>query len=274
MTPRHGRGRQAAPLRRKLAAVFLVLFLGLFIFAAVRFFGEWSAAKHEAVTFETLSREAAVREAQAAASPEESADTDKLLPRYESLYARNPDLFGWVSIEGTKIDYPVMHTPEDEEYYLRRDFDGEDSNAGVPFLAGECFLGCGNYIVYGHHLFSGAMFSDLLRYEDEAFYEEHPTVRFDTLREKGEYAVLAAFEGEVYAAGEEGFRYYAYTDLTDPAVFEEYLAGVRERALYETGVTAEYGDELLTLSTCRTADTGRARFVVVAKKVSNAGDTP
>ena len=186
--------------------------------------------------------------------------------RYDALYAQNQDLFGWVCIDGTALNYPVMHTPDDPEHYLRRAFDGTYSASGVPFLDGACDAGCGNYIVYGHHMKNGSMFATLSDYADEAFWREHPTIHFDTLEKAGEYEVLAAFYAEAYRADEtDAFRYYNYTDLTDEAVFDDYLRRVRAAALYDTGVTAEYGDPLLTLSTC-SYHTTDGRFVVVARQ--------
>ncbi len=186
--------------------------------------------------------------------------------RYDVLYEQNHDLFGWVRIDETALNYPVMHTPDDPEHYLRRAFDGTYSASGVPFLDGECYEGCGNYIVYGHHMKNGSMFATLSDYADEAFWRAHPTVHFDTVAQPGEYQVLAAFYAKAHTVDEtDVFRYYNYTDLTDEAVFDDYLRHVRAAALYDTGVTAEYGDQLLTLSTCsyHTAD---GRFVVVARQ--------
>ncbi len=196
----------------------------------------------------------------------QSEPTPSGFHKYDALYEQNCDLFGWLSIDGTEINYPVMHTPDDPEYYLHRAFDGTYSVSGVPFLDGDCYVGCGNYIVYGHHMKSGTMFAELTNYAGEDFCKEHPVICFDTLDEAGEYEVLAAFYARVYRADEENvFRYYNYTDLTDEAVFDEYLSRVRAAALYDTGVAAEYGDRLLTLTTC-SYHTTDGRFVVVARQ--------
>ena len=187
--------------------------------------------------------------------------------KYDDLYAQNSDLFGWICIEGTQINYPVMHTPDDPEYYLRRAFDGKKSTSGVPFLDGSCYKGCGNYIVYGHRMKNGTMFAAITDYADEEFWREHPIIYFDTLDEAGEYEVLAAFYAKAYRADDKNvFRFYNYTDLTDEAVFDEYLACVYDAALYDTGITAQYGDQILTLTTC-SYHTTDGRFVVVARKV-------
>ena len=192
---------------------------------------------------------------------------DGVLPQYQALWEQNRDLAGWISIPGTAIGYPVMHTALDEEFYLRRAFDGSQSVSGTPFLAADCFEGCGNYIVYGHNMRDGSMFAALLSYADPSFRRQHPTIRYDTLGEAGTYEVLAAFYADV-TLGDAGvdFPFYAYTDLRDPGIFADYLDQVRAAALYDTGVTAEPGDQLLTLATCsyHTAD---ERFVVVARRV-------
>ena len=189
-----------------------------------------------------------------------------MLPGYAALYAENPDLFGWVQIDGTKLDYPVMHTPDDPEFYLQRAFDRSASGSGVPFLDGSCTEGGGNYLIYGHNMRSGTMFATLLSYAQPDFYEAHPVIRFDTLFEEGTYEIMAAFYSNVYDSNDQNvFRYYQYTDLRNPDRFQEYVSQAAAAALYDTGVTAQYGDQLLTLTTC-SYHTDNGRFVVVARR--------
>lgn len=195
-----------------------------------------------------------------------------ILPEYATLYEQNNDLFGWLRIDDTPINYPVMHTPNDPQYYLRRAFDKSDAQSGTPFLDGACFEGCGNYILYGHHMKNETMFGTLPKYADKEYWEQHKTICFDTLYEHGEYEVIAAFYGKAIAEGNPGFRYYQYTDLTKSAIFEEYMEQVRAAAIYDTGITAEYGDELITLSTC-SYHTDNGRFVVVARRTTKEDGT-
>ena len=206
-------------------------------------------------------------EASAPESPVENPDAEEdISGRYDALYAENSDLFGWVTVDGTKIDYPVMYTPDDPEYYLHRSFEKKYSSSGVPFMDGDCYEGCLNYIIFGHHMRNGTMFAALIDYRNEDFWKEHKTVKFDTLKVHGEYEIISAFYSQVYHVDETGvFRWYNYTDLTDEAVYNEYIENVKKASRYDTGVTAEYGDELLTLSTC--GKDNIQRFVVVAKKV-------
>lgn len=200
-------------------------------------------------------------------SQEQTVSSDEPSP-YAALKERNPDFFGWLSIEGTELNYPVMHTPEDPEYYLRRDFDGKKSQSGVPFLSAPCYEGCGNYLIYGHNMKNGSMFASLLSYADIEYWRQHPTIQFDTLDASDEYEVAAAFYSEAYPQDAVGvFRFYQYTDVSDRAVFGEYMDQVRRAALYETGVSAEYGDQFITLTTC-SYHTKNGRFVVVARKAA------
>lgn len=196
-----------------------------------------------------------------------------MLYQYEGLWKKNQDMFGWLSIEGTRIDYPVMYTPGEIEHYIHRGFDGDYAASGCLFIGGGWSETAGQTIVYGHHMKDGSMFTDLERYKDADFALGHSVIRFDSLTEERSYEVLTAFYGRVYAEDDKNvFRYYQYTDLSDPAVFEEFIGWVRREALYDTGCAVAYGDELLTLSTC-SEHTKEGRFVVVAKRQRDAAET-
>lgn len=193
----------------------------------------------------------------------------------EDLYAMNSDFVGWLTVEGTKIDYPVMHTPEDPEYYIHRDFYEAYSEAGTPFLDGESVISGAdrtwNWMIYGHNMKFGTMFHDLLDYEDSSFWKEHKTFTFDTYtpeqgESKGTYEVVAAARSKIRTEDSQAFKYYQYSGRTDEASFDEFVRGVKAESIYDTGVTPEYGDQLVTLSTCA-YHTDNGRFYVVGRKV-------
>jgi sortase, srtB family len=184
---------------------------------------------------------------------------------YEELPEQNPDFVGWIKIDGTRIDYPVMQSEDDPNYYLHHSFEKEYSRFGVPYVDANCVLGeSNNLIIYGHHMNDGSMFASLLKYEDAEFRLEHQAIEFDTVSERGKYIVLAAFD---YDTNNEEFNYTHYSNMNE-AEFEEYMREVKNRSIYDTSVTAEYGDELLTLSTCEYSHKN-GRFVLVAKKVAS-----
>lgn len=194
-------------------------------------------------------------------------ETGILMP-YLDLYKENEDFFGWIRIPDTKVDYPVMFTPEDPEYYIHRDFKKEDSKNGTPFLD-AAYTEEGNlYIVYGHHMKNRTMFGSLPFYEKEEYWKQHPYILFNTLYEQGIYEIVSVFYSKIYRDDEEGFRYYQYKSLQDEEIFDNFNKGIQKSALYDTGVQLSYGDSVLLLSTC-SYHTDEGRFVVVARKMKN-----
>ena len=185
--------------------------------------------------------------------------------KYAVVYEQNSDFVGWISIEGTNIDYPVMQTIDNPNYYLKHSFEKQYSDYGVPYVQENCDLGFSdNCVIYGHHMNNGSMFADLCKYADEDFYREHKTIRFDTLSGFGEYEVVAAFKTAAYS--EQGFKYYHFVNAEGERISTPISPKCKELALYDTGVSAEYGDRLITLSTCEYSRQN-GRMVVVAKQV-------
>ena len=167
------------------------------------------------------------------------------------------------TIDDTNINYPVMWTPNNPNYYLKHSFEKEYSDYGVPYIDEDCVMGeSNNYVIYGHHMKNETMFHDLCNYASKDFYDEHPTIKFDTLFGFGEYQIVAVFR---FDTNNDTFRYNQFTDM-DEEHFKNFMNSVHLRQLYDTGVDAEYGDHLITLSTCEYTYTN-GRFVVVAKKV-------
>ena len=191
-----------------------------------------------------------------------------ILPEYEKIHQKNQKLIGWVKIDDTIIDYPVMQTVNNE-YYLDHNFNQEEDRNGCIFMDYQCDVvkGCDNIILYGHHMKSGKMFGSLNKYSKESYYEEHPTIQFDTIYEKGTYQVMYVFRSKVYSEEDVTFKYYQFINAASEMEFNSYLNEMAALSLYDTGVTAGYGDKLLTLSTCDYQEKA-GRFVVVAKKIS------
>ena len=189
----------------------------------------------------------------------------EVLPRLQEQYEKNPDLAGWLTIPGTRIDYPVMYSPDEPERYLHANFDIDYSFAGLPFLDAACDTESGNRIIYAHNMLDGSMFRTLLKYQQKDFWQRNPVISFSTLYEEQEYEVVAAFYDKVYKKTDTNFKFYQFYDTSDQSSFDEAMAYYREHALYDTGVTAQCGDLFLTLVTCA-YQTENGRFVVVARK--------
>lgn len=197
--------------------------------------------------------------------PVESANA-VIMDRYASLYEENHDLAGWLTIDGMVIDYPVMQC-EDDEYYLHHDFYGNDSKYGCLYVRGMADIHTPgtNFVIYGHNMKDGAMFGDLDLYKEERFYREHPTISFDTLYEERSYEIVAVFLSQVYGPEEDVFKYYQFYQADTQEEFDYFYDNIKELSLYDTGVTAEFGDTFLTLSTCA-YHVQDGRLAVVAKR--------
>lgn len=196
------------------------------------------------------------------ASLETLASEREIISGMQELALQNPDLIGWLTIEGTSVDYPVMWTPEDPEYYSRRGFDKSESKNGLLFLDGNSNVNeyGGNLIIYGHNMKNGSMFADLLNYESQSYWTEHPTVLLDTLYESREYeitAVLKSADMEVLPFG--------FTGASREAA-EEALENIEKYKLYDTGIETGYGDDFLTLATCDYSEKD-GRLVVIARRI-------
>lgn len=188
--------------------------------------------------------------------------------KYHAVYMQNTDFVGWITIDGTNIDYPVMQTVDNPNYYLKHSFEKEYSDYGVPYVQGNCDLATAdNVVIYGHHMKDGSMFADLCKYTDEDFYRAHPIIRFDTLTGYGEYEIIAVFKT---TATDSGFPYQRFVNAQDSAAFDAYIAECKALSLYEIEATADYGDRLITLSTCEYSRTN-GRMVIVAKRISGQG---
>lgn len=187
--------------------------------------------------------------------------------KFEKLYRANNDFVGWITIPGTSVDYPVMQTKDDEEFYLHKDFNKEYSDSGTLFASSKSKLmtQSDNVLIYGHNMKAGTMFHTLLNFEDEDFYKKHHNIYFDTLEENGKYEVIAAFRTEI-TDDASSFKYYDFYQAESKEEFDEFVAKAKSLTPYTIDSTVEYGDRLLTLSTCAYhADEGR--YVVIAMKV-------
>lgn len=260
-------------LRRcALGACCLVILICAGMLLRDEVLGRLEAKKNLRLQEQRKAAQELVQEAEPQEEPESTASGDgkqyaQVLPQYLDLWKENKDLWGWLTIPGTPIDYPVMFTPEEPEFYLHKAFDKSYAYSGSLFIGEGCYPTRSHVIIYGHNMENDSMFSTLPYYWDEEYYKLHKTITFDTIIQEGTFQVMAAFYSQAYQEDDEGiFRYHLYPDLEEPEVFEEYVRKAKENSLYDTGVTAEYGQRILTLSTCSYHVTD-GRFAVIAVEV-------
>ncbi len=199
--------------------------------------------------------------------PELQSGSD-FLPWYQELHDQNSDMVGWLQIENSKINYPVMQTSMDNaNFYLYKDFDKNDSVRGSIYAAEICdvFEPSDNITLFGHNMKDGSMFAYLGNYYEKSAWENNPLIFFDTLTESHVYKIFAVFKTS--GTDNVGFAYHQMADAKDEAEFNQFVATCKELAFYDTGITPVYGDKLLCLSTCEyTIDNGR--FVVAAVRIT------
>ncbi len=253
-----------------ICIVAAVCLLGAAAFCGYHIYDHYAQESEQEEAFEEIAEiveQASTQTAEGEAQEEVLLNEDEtILTEYGELFLQNTDMVGWLSVAGTTINYPVMQTKDNPNYYLKHSFEKEYSDLGTPYVQENCDISqSDNLVIYGHHIKGGKMFGALENYKSKSFYEEHKSIQFDTLTQQGEYEIVAVFKTVAYSS--ESFRYYDFVDAADEEAFNAYIAKCKELALYDTGVTAEYGDRLITLSTCEySAENGR--LVVVAKKVA------
>ena len=252
-------------MRRKVLLVICVLSALVFLGSAGVLLHYWQQDRSDQKVRESLWILRPADSAPASDAPEAEATPDT--EAFAQLLALNPDTIGWLRIDGTTIDDVVMYAPQEKEKYLHRDFYGNDSVRGAFFVDENCDVRTSdNLIIYGHHMKDGTMFGALADYQDADFAARHPYIRFHSLYGSHTYEVVAAINTRILAVGEPGFRYYAYTGSGDDEMMQEYWAFIQSNRLYDTGVSIQPGDRLITLSTCAYhAQDGR--FIVVAKRI-------
>ena len=193
-----------------------------------------------------------------------------ILDEYAELYQKNSDMVGWISVPDTQINYPVVQTPSEPNYYLRKGFDGKYAVCGCPYVQEDCDVNkpSDNIVIYGHNMNNGSMFGELDKFEHKDFWEKHKTISFNTLTDKQEYEIVAVFKTFVYSDSPDAFKYYRFVNAENEDEFDNFIKRCKDLALYDTGVNAEYGDKLITLSTCEYSR-ANGRLVLVAKRASN-----
>lgn len=204
------------------------------------------------------------------ASEETASDEDKILVTnpYMDSFLANEDMAGWLKIEGTKIDYPVMWTPGDETYYLYRNFQGQKDQDGCLLLDTDSSLDplTTNLIIHGHNMKDGDMFGTLTSYEDPDYCQKHNIISLYTEDCERRYEVVAVFRSQVYRKTDQVFKFYKFFQADTTEEFDDFYQNIKALSLYDTGVTAAFGDRFITLSTC-VYHVEQGRFVVVAKEI-------
>lgn len=195
-------------------------------------------------------------------------ESDKQIEKIKELMQTNSDIKGWIQIEDTKVNYPILQS-DNNEYYLNHNYKKEKSKYGSIYLKSGIDIddNNSNLILYGHNMKDGEMFKTLLDYADKNYYNEHKQVTIITQNEKRKYQIIAAFKSRIFYKDEKNvFRYYNYTTFKNENMYNEYISNINKIKLYDTEITATYGEQLLTMITCEYS-IENGRMIVVAKRI-------
>lgn len=237
----------------------VILLIGIMLISSYFIYKNMQEDKEQEEIFEELENIVTTNET----NEEKEQQEDNV--NLNKLYKINNDIVGWLKIENTNINYPVMQTKDRPDYYLRKNFYKEYSVFGTPYIDENCDMENGNnLIIYGHHINGNKMFGELENYKNEEYYNKHKFIKFYTSNEKAEYEIISVFKTTVY--NDKGFKYYQYYNLEDEREFETFINKCKELSLYDTQKIAKYGEKLLTLSTCEYSQ-NNGRLVVVARKI-------
>ena len=239
--------------------IFLIIMLVASLVTSISYIIiNYKKDKEQNEVFEEL--ENIITEEQEEKSEEQQEENKNL----QKLYELNNDFIGWLTIENTNISYPVMQTDRNrKDYYLRKNFYKQYSQLGTPYIAEYCNVReSDNLIIYGHHIKNNQMFGELENYKKKEFYNNHKVINFNTIYENADYEIISVFKTVAYT----GFEYYKFVNSNSKQEFDTFIKKCKELSFYETEKTAEYGDKLITLSTCEYSNKN-GRLVVVAKKL-------
>jgi len=241
-------------MRKFINIIFMILLMGILLVSSFFLYKNNKEDKKQEEIFEELTTIAENENNEE--SQEDEIDIQK-------LYEQNPDIIGWIRIDNTNIDYPVMQTKDRPSFYLRRNFYKEYSYWGTPFLAENCDIGMSdNLIIYGHHINNNRLFGELENYKKEDYYKNHKYIKFYTIEEKQKYEIIAVFKTIAY----KGFDYYHFINCNNQKEYNDFIDKCKKLSFYNIDNTANYKEKLITLSTCEYSQKN-SRLVIVAKRI-------
>ncbi len=255
---KHKNNKKGNKGRKIIKAIFIIIFIISIVLLALYIYKSYKDKKDNQNILDNI-------EINTEEVTEEK--TERML-QIEELKKENEEVIGWLEIAGTNINYPVCQA-KDNDYYLNHNYKKEESETGCLFLDKDFDLinGSSNYLIYGHRNKQGLMFEDLIKYSKEDFYKEHKQIKFTTEKEDATYEIISVFKSRVFYKNEQNvFRYYYFVNADTEEEYNNFVNESKKISIYDTGTTATFGEQLLTLSTCEYSQEN-GRFVVIAKKI-------
>lgn len=185
-------------------------------------------------------------------------------PQFEALAEVNSDIHGWIRLEGTSLNYPVLQSRDNEDY-LEYNFKKQKTKKGSIFVDYRNNLQdlSQNTVLYGHSVGDQTMFDDLHQYLDQTFYDAHQTIEFDTKYHQYALKVFSAYSTDAHDN-------YIQTNFNNVHEYEQFLKETKNKSKIKTDISVHPQDKIMTLSTCEDAfSRSDKRVVVVGKLIEN-----
>ena len=263
-------------MKSKWLIALIVIFAVLFVTSAVLLIIYFSESDAQATIYDELAEKLEQAKETAAEEPGEDpyvtvlapdGSSMKILPEFQTLYEENPDIAGWISIDGTALNYPVVYKPTSKDFYLRKNFYGEKARQGCLYIQETCSISPASdqIVIFGHNMKDGSMFACLKNYLKKEFYDAHKVITFNTLTERASYEIFTVFTAS--ASVDNDYPFYQYINLSSEYTFLDFVAPAMTKSVYDNGVQPQFGDKILTLVTCEYSQEN-GRLVVMARKIS------
>lgn len=254
-------------MKKIIYKITIILLIGIMLISSYYVFSDYKENIEQEKVFKDLENLIIEENIKQKQDEEEKKEVINL----QKLYQQNNDFVGWLEIENTNMNYPIMQSKDRPNYYLNKNFYKKYSSNGTPYIAENCNIKTSdNLIIYGHHINGKRVFGELENYKKEKYCKEHNIIKFYTLEENSEYEIIAVFKTIAYS--KNGFDYYNYYNLKDKREFDAFINKCKELSFYNIGKTAQYGDKLITLSTCEYSHKDRT-FSSCCKKNKIGGKT-
>ena len=249
----------------------IILLMGVFLYSSYQIYDIVSSGIKSKEVFEELRPDITIDidKQEKNDKNDENADsklptTKALLEHYQGLKEKNKDFVAWLKIPNSVVDYPIMHSTYDYEYYLHRDFNGDYSPNGTPFIDGNnSGINDDQLLIYGHNMKDGSMFSDIINYDNFDYYYDNKYLYLNTLDSINKYEIYSVVHMDL---SKEHFPFYEYYNFNDEASFDNYVNTIKDLSLYHTEADVNYNDHLISLVTC-IGNIEAERLIVFAKKI-------
>lgn len=198
---------------------------------------------------------------------EKTEDPIEMISGYDELLNINPDFIGWIEIEDTQVNNPIVYPSQGNNYYLKHSFYNELNSRGTIFIQENTSFDDHATILYGHYMKDGTMFGELKKFTDEDFFNNHQYITITNLYEEKTYEVISVFKDYVHTTDDTSFKFYKYYGNPDEEEFNRMVDFITDNSIHSRNLNElSMDDYIIQLVTC-SYHTTNGRLSVVLREV-------